>query len=321
MMVALAHPMGATAQGNAFGWSVVQRYMLEGLAAEGWDFGPSSVALHMTEPGHLWRRDDCCNVALTMWEHPDMDADRISRLRSMDLLLAPSDFCVEIFKAVAPDVPVRKCPLGIDVDAWPTISRDLVPPFRWLWVGAPNARKGWDVVEHVWGKVFGKMSGVELYMKTTGVEQGEQVVRRGNVTVDSRRLSDADLVGLYHSAHAFVFPTAGEGWGLTLQEAMATGLPSVVTRYGGSLEFTDAKSAFFVAHQLDMARRADGGQALGALADPNHVAAQMVAVMSDYRRARAVGMRGAIRARRFTRARSVGILSGNLRRALGRLAA
>ena len=44
------------------------------------------------------------------------------------------------------------------------------------------------------------------------------------------------LVQMYHHAHAFCFPSMGEGFGLTLAEAMATGLPVIVPRMGGSYE-------------------------------------------------------------------------------------
>jgi len=60
-----------------------------------------------------------------------------------------------------------------------------------------------------------------------------------NVVVDNRKLPIEELVALYHSAHCFLFPSLGEGWGLTLCEAMATGLPCVSVNHSGCADFFD----------------------------------------------------------------------------------
>ena len=41
---------------------------------------------------------------------------------------------------------------------------------------------------------------------------------------------------LFASMDAFLFPTHGEGWGLPAIEAMAMGLPTVITDWGGTEE-------------------------------------------------------------------------------------
>ena len=51
-------------------------------------------------------------------------------------------------------------------------------------------------------------------------------------------LSDDDLVSVYRSVDAFVHLTRGEGWGLPISEAMAMGLPTISTHWGGSTEFS-----------------------------------------------------------------------------------
>ena len=51
-------------------------------------------------------------------------------------------------------------------------------------------------------------------------------------------LSDSNLVSMYKSVDAFVMTTHGEGWGLPICEAMAMGLPTISTNWGGSTEFT-----------------------------------------------------------------------------------
>lgn len=68
-------------------------------------------------------------------------------------------------------------------------------------------------------------------VRALGVAQGvdTRVVLPG-------RVSDADLAVLYRHTATFVFPSLSEGFGLPPLEAMASGVPVVVTRTGSLLE-------------------------------------------------------------------------------------
>lgn len=59
-------------------------------------------------------------------------------------------------------------------------------------------------------------------------------------------LSDADLPKLYRSADAFVFPSVKEGWGLVILEAIASGLPVIVSDQAPFTEFLNDRQALFV---------------------------------------------------------------------------
>ena len=50
-------------------------------------------------------------------------------------------------------------------------------------------------------------------------------------------LSDADIAGLYRSAHVLVHPYRGEGFAMPVLEAMAAGLPTIITAGGPTDEF------------------------------------------------------------------------------------
>lgn len=49
--------------------------------------------------------------------------------------------------------------------------------------------------------------------------------------------TDAEIRDLYSNADCFVLPTRGEGFGLPILEAMATGLPVITTDFGGAWDF------------------------------------------------------------------------------------
>lgn len=72
-----------------------------------------------------------------------------------------------------------------------------------------------------------------------GLEPGRDLLLAG--TVD-----DEELPCWYQSADVFVFPSLKEGWGLALLEAMAAGLPAVITDIPVFKEFVSAADALMV---------------------------------------------------------------------------
>ncbi|KAG1674484.1 hypothetical protein FOA52_003089 [Chlamydomonas sp. UWO 241] len=88
---------------------------------------------------------------------------------------------------------------------------------------------------------------------------GADVTRLPRVYVEASRLSEPDLVSLYHSADAFVLPTRGEGWGLPVAEAMAMGLPAIVTGWSGVADLVTEEVGYHVRWSLsDVAEGKDG---------------------------------------------------------------
>ena len=72
-----------------------------------------------------------------------------------------------------------------------------------------------------------------------------------NIIFDSRTLSSEELVELYHSAHCFIFPSTGEGWGLTLCEAMATGLPTISPIHTAMVDYYSDDVGFPVGWKIE----------------------------------------------------------------------
>jgi glycosyltransferase involved in cell wall biosynthesis len=71
-----------------------------------------------------------------------------------------------------------------------------------------------------------------------------------NVIFDTRKLPYEEMKQLYYSAHLFCFPSLGEGWGLSLSEAMATGCPCVGVDYTGCGDFFDDSVGYTLKHGI-----------------------------------------------------------------------
>jgi len=144
-------------------------------------------------------------------------------------------------------------PIGIDH----LITADVQPlehihvadnqRMRFLHVSSVFERKGVDVLLAAYLEAFTEEDNVELYIKTfpnphnhvdaqlNAITQGDKAHAR--VIIDESPLDDAGMVELYRSAHAMVLPTRGEGFNLPAAEAMALGLPVIVTGYGAQVDF------------------------------------------------------------------------------------
>jgi glycosyltransferase involved in cell wall biosynthesis len=59
-------------------------------------------------------------------------------------------------------------------------------------------------------------------------------------------LPPAQLPALYTACDCLVHPYRGEGFGLPIAEAMACGLPVMVTNYGAALDFCDETNAYLI---------------------------------------------------------------------------
>jgi len=55
-----------------------------------------------------------------------------------------------------------------------------------------------------------------------------------------------DIGALYRTFDCYVSCTAGEGWGATLSEAMACGVPTIASNHSGNLEFMNENNSYLV---------------------------------------------------------------------------
>ncbi|WP_448191994.1 glycosyltransferase family 4 protein [Azospirillum sp. sgz301742] len=124
----------------------------------------------------------------------------------------------------------------------------------------------------------------------------ERQVRRVNWVA-----SRAEMARLYRSCDAFVMPTRGEGWGLPITEAMASGLPTIVTDWSGPTAYAHPGNALLLDHTL--VRCPIPRFAFGDWAEPDfaHLRTLMRRVVDDFESVRPLGTAAARdMAERFT---------------------
>lgn len=190
---------------------------------------------------------------------------------------------------VLPERPYR--PIKLFEKMEPLVLKE---PFVYMYSGAPNARKGWARVVSAWSHFFDELPWCLLYAKTSQVYSDGDVSHVNNVIADTRRFVISDLNEMLHEAHCFVSPSMGEGMGLTVLEAMGTGLPIITTKWSGHLDFCNDDNSYFVSHILEKAAQGKEDELLltAAIADIPDVGRKMVEVFRNYGEALAKGRNG-----------------------------
>jgi glycosyltransferase involved in cell wall biosynthesis len=261
----------------------------------------SDLAFRVQDPQNWQPVTGKRNLVLTMWESYDAPLYAIEKYRQAEAIIVPSSFCKKTFDRFA-DCAVYQIPLAVDSATFTYEKRRLPKdrPFRWLWLNAPDVRKGYEALAKLWQKHFQNRPDFELYMKTTAASGGK-VVRVGNVIFDSRVLPKPELVGLYHSAHAFLYPSIGEGFGYTLAEAMSTGLPCVALEYSGVTDFFNPGTGFVAEHTIHRVGLPNNGDKMSNASDGLYEICmpkmasfyeQMGRIYSRYSKAVEIGRRG-----------------------------
>lgn len=120
-----------------------------------------------------------------------------------------------------------------------------------------------------------------MAIKLTGLAR-EQLPR---VVVLKTELSKPQLRELYHHSQVFVLPSRGEGFCLPCVEAMAAGLPVIVTNFSGPSEYMDSAHSYPLNYHPQLNR--DGS----AEPDVDHLQQLMLTAYNDPRGNAIKGMR------------------------------
>lgn len=186
------------------------------------------------------------SIGYTMFETTDLPiSPRIWKdiiNQNIDLLLVPAEEVKNVFVRSGVNVPVKVVPLWVN-EEYTYIKRPQRDTFKFLWAGKLDAhnRKGWLDAIDAFKEEFKDEKDVRLIIKTTtpplSEEKMNEILADKRVSFVKGILSRKEFMDLFEEADCFVFPTHGEGFGLPPLEAMATGLPTIISDWMGCSEF------------------------------------------------------------------------------------
>lgn len=200
-------------------------------------YNGQKVAILFHNPYGLPRIESPYRIIYTMFESDKIPNDWIDYLKAADEVWVPSNWCRDVFANAG--IKAEVVPLGYDDDTFKYIDRtpaeETHRSFTFLHYNAFNIRKGFTEVFKAFNKAFEKTEPVKMIFKTTLNTPPIPIVQSEypNIQVVCNKLSQQELQRLCGSADCFVFPSRGEGFGITPLEAMATGLPAIIPNAHG----------------------------------------------------------------------------------------
>jgi glycosyltransferase involved in cell wall biosynthesis len=227
--------------------------------------GPAAVHVRHQWPPCFQPPAEGAWVMIQPWEFGGIPAEWVAPMRDLvDEVWVPSTWLKECYvQSGVPAGQVVVVPNGVDG----TVFRPEGDRFplatgkgcRFLFVGGTIHRKGIDLLLEAYRKSFRRSDDVCLVIK----EQGHGVyggpglaetlakLRREDpeapeIEYRTDDLSEAEIAALYRSCDLLVLPYRGEGFGLPIAEAMASGLPVLVTGRGAARDFTREEWAYLI---------------------------------------------------------------------------
>lgn len=139
-------------------------------------------------------------------------------------------------------------PNGVDTRIFsPVTPEPPTTPFRVLCVSRLIKRKGIHLLIDAVAEIA-KHHDIQLDLAGSGNMEAELTAQAEKLGIGERvhfhgAIDHKKLPGLYRSAHLFVLPSSNEGMSNTALEALASGLPLVLTDTGGAQELVDGNGA------------------------------------------------------------------------------
>lgn len=147
-------------------------------------------------------------------------------------IVVPSRYSYDSFIAHGVDPrKLRIVPLGVEQTEFQRRRRNHAEKVRVLFVGGNPLRKGLRDLLEAWHRL--RLPGAELLIRGTVPPELRGLATHSTIRIVPK-LSKTELWELYRSAVFFCLPSVDDGFGMAVLEAMAYGLPVIITENVGA---------------------------------------------------------------------------------------
>lgn len=183
----------------------------------------------------------------TMFEARPLPGDWAAVLNRCAAVWTPAAWNVGVMRESGVTAPIFVSGYGVSDKEFTFIERHRAAdaPYVFMWAGTSwgetvdgtmlGDRKGGDLVVEAFRKL--NLPDARLILKAGGRSAITEIRGDDRIALLSGRMPLPEYAALMATADCFVYPSRGEGFGLQPLEAMATGLPCIVTQYSGMAEY------------------------------------------------------------------------------------
>jgi len=211
------------------------------------------VGLCMATPGEFKKLPTPYRIGLTMYESdnplinlPEWKHD----CGDVDLLVVPCQYCKDVFEQFV-KVPVKVSPLAINPLYHTARRREPKDTFTFITFGTLSGRKAPLETLEAFKKAFplAQYPNVRFEFKTRlgyfGWGQNQLPdLDDPRVSIISADWYSQQMLDWMHNADAMVFASKGEGFGMPPREAIATGLPTILSEHTGLIPMCDSQYTY-----------------------------------------------------------------------------
>jgi len=194
----------------------------------------ASVNVHMMLPEMVkgWRQGQH-RVIFTMWETDELPTVIKPWLHEYDQVLVPCQHNVDLFSKWHHDVTM--VPLGVDLKFWRQAPPTTGSNFRFAAGGSLWHRKGLDLVVKAFTEL--NLPDAELHIKAAPHAFDTEETNHPNIVLHRSWMDTETQRDWYDLADCYVAPARGEGFGLMPLQAIAMGIPTIISDSSGQKEF------------------------------------------------------------------------------------
>lgn len=207
-------------------------------------FIKKEIGIIKTTPELFSRNISEYRIGYTMVENTIIGERWTNWCNDMDMIFVPSAYLIDVFKDSGVKKPIINVKQGIDSRRFNYLKRGRKNKYIFGTVGYQDERKNWKDLVTAFCSEFDANEPVELWIKNTNPYWVDKQFSDPRVHIINRMYSIEEIQKLYSLFDCFVFPSHAEGSGLPPREAMATGLPCILTNWSGLTEIADPSISY-----------------------------------------------------------------------------
>jgi glycosyltransferase involved in cell wall biosynthesis len=160
-----------------------------------------------------------------------------------DCIFATSELAAETYRTnIGSEKCLKTIPLGVDTDRFKPgmeqkLSHMALQPFTFIFVGSATVRKGFDFILESMERLLSE--GLSFRLSVAGVIDRSLLTGREQVLNNIREcgmISHNELPSVLRGAQCLLLPSRVDGFGMVVPEAMACGVPAIVSDMVGAKE-------------------------------------------------------------------------------------